>query len=286
MQPHVRLSTFVVCALALTTADVTAQSASSCNFAFADPSIQANDVLALAGRRSTKKVASETTAKRGSTIRLGYVVAARLYNSGAIVVKTRHRPAPGTGVTPGGVRVTRASYQSPCEGRAASQYTGSYSQEYDVHGYVDYHRYQFRDATRPPENNLAAYHADIGARPSRECANTGDLDIRLHFMFSRDLTGRQPAGIGAKLRRQGERLAENFRTSTATAEPIDFNAYTAYRAEIIPYRKEAGKLACIAFTVAHVPSTISTEVMIVDADDVLSPFRFPDPQQTRSINWR
>jgi hypothetical protein len=254
-----------------------AAGAQMCNFVLNKQKVQPRDVLLFRNNRPVV-VSDAMTAKSGREVTLGYIIPGREYVSGALLVKFRYQQAGGAPSTSSSIRLFRNSYVSPCTNKTLGQYDVSSTN--DV--YVDYHRYGFRDPEEIAPRNLDSFHADVGVRPNTGCLKTNDDAIRGQFLFETRVEDRRVARGIAVLERQYQKL---WAPTTAQADPLDFNQFTEYHTTIIPYRKAANKSACVTFTIPPLANVLSTEVMIVDADDALVPDIF-DPQKRRKINWQ
>jgi hypothetical protein len=258
-----------------------ASAAQTCNFLLQNPKIHPGDVVIL--HKASGAVFSDPIAFRGASrrVRLGYVAPARDYPSGALILKIRYQPIPGNAAAHSPIRLSRESYKSPCTDVKVPQYGNSA----DPNTYIDYHQYGFRDPEPNQLLNLDAFHADIGMRPNRGCANTADRDIRGQFLFAETLAGRQVAGFLPTFFRQGQKLAPSFEVGQTIAAPAEYADFIGLQSIIVPYRKPVGSSACFAFDVPAAGNVARTDVMIIDADDALAPWSGGDPQKTRVIYW-
>lgn len=254
----------------------------TCNFVFHDKKIQSGDVLILkriSGTAFTEDIAFTGKAR---TVRLGYVVPPREYTSGALILKFRQKPLSGTEPSSLPITLFREAYISPCAGHG---YVKRYSHTTDIGTYVDYHQYGARDPEPNQDYNLDSFHADIGPRAGRGCAATNNDDVRGQFLFSVEPSGRQIAGLGEKITRQGKKIAAYLDSKNAEAAPAGYGGYVEYQTTIVPYQRDPGRLACFAFDVPTASNASSTQIMIVDADDAIAPWSGSDPQKTRTIYW-
>ncbi len=259
-----------------------AQPAASCNFRIQRP-VDSGERRARVYRQTSAKIADMTPAKRGTQMRLGYVVAARFYTSGAIVVKTRHRPAPGASASPGQISVSAGAYTSPCEGRAPHRASPGVTQTNTMSAAMGI-SIVISSATHAPCRRKSGclscrYRRPpvAGVRQHRRYGYSRD------FMFARD----PPAGSRRMCGRKSGVRKTSWWLRVRTPPPqtqSDFGAIQPTGRKSFPIARR--RKTCIAFTVTHVPNTSVTEVMIVVQTMCCSPFRFADPQQTRSINWR
>jgi hypothetical protein len=258
-----------------------ASAAQTCNFVLQNQKIHPGDVVIL--HKASGAVFSDSIAFRGASrsVRLGYVTPARDYSSGALILKIRYQPIPGSAAGSSPIKLSRESYKSPCTEKQVPQYENSA----DANTYIDYHQYGFRDPEPNQLLNIDAFHADIGVRPNRGCANTADSDIRGQFLFAETLAGREVAGFLPTFFRQGRKLAQSFEIGQTIAGPAEYTGFIGLQSIIVPYRKPRGQAACFAFNLPAAANVARTDVMIIDADDALAPWSGTDPQKTRAIYW-
>lgn len=226
---------------------------------------------------------------RRQSLNLGYIIPAHAYSSGVVILKVRHRvisSAPPPVANPG-IAMSRTSYRTPCAGQPDVEMPG-FSYSPDVAQYRGYHLYSLPDA------QMDRVHADLGNRPKgwygerdNRCVSTSSWDIRPQLLFE-DNSERRVIGIGEYT---GNRVSTALRSTNvnapAVAAPIAYSDYRDMAVRIIPYRKAPDQPFCVNISVDSGPAaTISTEVMIIDADDA----RYPrdllaDPQKSWRFQW-
>jgi hypothetical protein len=251
--------------------------------------------LFILSGKDTSPQSSQIPMHRVSQLKLAYIIPADVYASGVVIIKLRHyiqsaKPLPNPTIS-----LHRDNYRRPCVGKNYDTPLDQFEGSSDTQRYINYHRYGLPD-DKPGVVNLDRLHAELGNRPPRvwyesdsRCASTADWDIAPQFLFEDNFADRQPTGFFGYFGYRVSSTYEAANQETAYAAPLAYSGYQGLAVLVKPFRKPPNSLACVNFTVDHIPNNASqTNVMIIDADDARFPPAnpFQDPQITWSFNWQ
>ena len=260
--------------------------AERCDYVFRAPNIGDGAIIDLTN--SMVVGPGYTLPTRARSISLGYIVPQTGYVTGVLIVKSRHKVVTSSRSNAANtISVERSGYTSPCsKGDVAA-----YSHDVDVERYIDYHFYGLRDSEQNRLLNLEFAHADVGPRqiprawplpPRARCLNTRYGTIRVQFLYSDD---RRVAYTLETLSRQYSLFSRAVGPSPAYAAPAAYREYDSLKTIVIPYvKRSAGARSCFAFKLPIPKDTVTTEVMIVDADQAFANSGI-DPQQSWTLSW-
>jgi hypothetical protein len=225
-------------------------------------------------------------------LNLGYVIPSYPWNSGALVVKVRHKiagnstnsnPVPSTLIS-----LYREAHLTPCSRTIKSKY----SKQRDTVDYINYHRYKSYDG------DFDEFHTEIGSRPASvfgfdttRCRSTRTDYVRSQLLFEDD-----PAIRRAPVKVQVARnLSQNVQVeiNSITGKPVaaqtipnGYKEYVDLKTMIVPYRKMSDQPACVGIMVNVPPHAVETEIMAVNSDDALVYSQDQDPQGNWHISWQ
>jgi hypothetical protein len=290
-------SSFVAaCSLLFVESSLATTMGGSCNGLFRQNGISARQ-LYLSGQAVPD--AGYFPRARRPRIDLAYIIPAHAYTSGVLIVKYRHRLGSSQNARPT-IALHRDSYKSPCVEKRDRQLS-EYNETSEAQRYVNYHKYKFPEARSVPEQaRLYNFHADIGNRPARDsahrssflesdrrCASTDDNDIAAQFLFEVSQSARQERASGQEWLEARGALTVAAARSEAYAAPGAYSEYHNLTAWVLPYRKSAAQLSCMAFSVSVPGNATQTELMIIDADDARNPRDYStDPQRAWTFEWQ
>jgi hypothetical protein len=289
-------SVVAACSLVFVEFSLATTMGGSCNGLFRQNGISARQ-LYLGGQAVPDAAFSPRT--RRPRIDLAYIIPAHAYTSGVLIIKYKHRLGSSLNARPT-VALHRDSYKSPCVEKRDRQIS-EYNETSEVQRYLNYHKYKFPEARSVPEQaRLYNFHADIGNRPARDpahrssywesdgrCASTDDNDIAAQFLFEVSQSARQERASGQEWFEARAALTVAATRSEAYAAPGSYTEYHNLTAWVLPYRKSAGQLSCMAFSVSVPGNATQTELMIIDADDARNPRDYSiDPQRTWTFEWQ
>lgn len=265
------------------------EAADNCNAILISNPFFARQLIDLSSLRPLTSNQLLTMPSSGN-LSLGYVVPSYPWNSGALVLKVRHKVAANSNsanseAVPGTmVALYREAHFAPC----TNTHKKLVSKLRATSDYINYHQYKSYD------DDFDAFHTEIGYRPTAfgglihytRCASTTTDAVRSQFLFDDDAAVRwRPSKREVALNVQ-RNVREEVGTTPSFAAPSGYREYVDLQSIIVPYRKVSDQPACIGIKI-RVPSyAVETDVMAVNTDDALVFSQDQDPQVAWHINWQ